>query len=364
MRIGIIGGGQLGMYLVDAAHVLGHTTMVLDPGEDASAKQNSDEFICAEFDDHEALIILAANTDVITYEFENVKADVIDYLESIHAVVPQGKRPLIVAQHRVTEKVSMNEVGIQTAKFLPIHTVEEVQSIPGKIPYPFLIKTCTGGYDGKGQWVIRGDYDLYEFLTTFKPASYIVEAMVDFACEISIIAVRSKQGKIVTFEAIENIHKNGILHLSISPARVDDVIKNKAKQVAKQMMERLDFIGIVAIEMFVGKDDEIYVNEIAPRPHNSGHLTMDGYHVSQYENALRAILDGEVIEPAIIKPCVMVNVLGQHIEAINEKKLPDHALYYNYGKPESRVNRKMGHITFWGEDIEVLIKEAEAAIHK
>lgn len=362
MRVGIIGGGQLGMYLVDAAHMLGHTTVVLDPGHDASARQNSDEFVCAEYDDRDALSILVSQTDVITYEFENVKAEVIDFLESIHANVPQGKRPLLIAQHRITEKTSVNEAGIKTAKFLPFHSMEEAQSLSRRMDYPFLIKTCTGGYDGKGQWVIRNDFDLYDFFTQFKPNEYIVESMVDFACELSIIAVRGKTGKTVTFEPIENIHENGILHLSISPARVDDGMKNKAKRVAVQMMDRLNFIGIVAIEMFVGKDGEIYVNEIAPRPHNSGHLTMDGYQVSQYENALRAIVDGNVLEPAITKPCVMVNVLGQHLKAATSRELPNHARLYLYGKPEARMNRKMGHITFWGEDLEELIQEAEAAI--
>lgn len=364
MRVGIIGGGQLGMYLVEAAHKLGHTAVVLDPSVDGPASHNCDTYICAAYDDKDALRQLAKQSNVITYEFENVNADVIDYiLERYNVKIPQGKRPLLISQHRIREKASINDVGIRTAEYMEISNPTDISFLRDHMHFPFIIKTCTGGYDGKGQWLIKNEVDIDRFKEEYhEDMDYIAEDMVDFSCEISVIAIRSRRGDIITYEPIENIHEHGILHLSISPARISKEISDKAKQVARDMMERLEFVGIVAIEMFVGTDNEIYVNEIAPRPHNSGHLTMDGYNVSQYENAIHAITDGELIPPEITTSCVMVNVLGQHLDNASSIKLPPNATLYLYGKRESKVNRKMGHITFTGDDIDEMIRTAEAAI--
>ncbi|MEG0694900.1 MAG: 5-(carboxyamino)imidazole ribonucleotide synthase [Erysipelotrichaceae bacterium] len=364
MRVGIIGGGQLGMYLVDAAHCLNHTTIVLDPSLDGPATQNSDEYICGDYDDPTCLKQLAMKSDVITYEFENVKASVIDYLtDNFDVLIPQGKNPLLISQHRIREKRSLNQVGIKTAEFSEILNKDDLEKLKQERKYPYIIKTCSGGYDGKGQWMIQSDEDFEGFKQDYQESiEYIKEAMVDFACEISIIAIRNAEGKIVTYDAIENIHQNGILHLSISPARIDEKIQSKAKQVASDMMEKLDFIGIVAVEMFVGKDGNIYVNEIAPRPHNSGHLTMDSYTPSQYENAIAAITSGAIKEPHRNSDSVMVNILGQHLDQVMKHSLPEHAKLYLYGKKESKVNRKMGHITFTGKGLEEMIQEAKAAL--
>ncbi|MEG0958212.1 MAG: 5-(carboxyamino)imidazole ribonucleotide synthase [Erysipelotrichaceae bacterium] len=364
MRVGIIGGGQLGMYLVDAAHVLGHTTVVLDPSSDGPATQNSDVYICGDYDDPGCLKQLAMQSDVITYEFENVKAKVIDYLiENFDVKIPQGKKPLLISQHRIREKKSLNNVGIKTAEISSLLKKEDLETMKHERNYPYIIKTCSGGYDGKGQWFIKNDDDFSSFKEDYQESiQYIGEAMVDFACEISIIAVRNELGDIVTYDAIENIHQHGILHLSISPARIDETIQSKAKQVARQMMEQLDFVGIVAVEMFVGKDGLIYVNEIAPRPHNSGHLTIDSYDPSQYINAILAITTGDIKEAKRVKDSVMVNILGQHLNTVMNKTLPDNAVLYLYGKKESKENRKMGHITFTGKCIEEMIEQAEAAL--
>lgn len=364
MRIGIIGGGQLGMYLVDAAHKLGHTTIVLDPSVDGPASQNSDEYICASYDDQKGLSQLATQCDVITYEFENVKADVIDYLKDNYKVsIPQGYKPLMISQHRIREKSSLNDVGIKTAKFMALHKESDFKLIENTMSYPYIVKTCSGGYDGKGQWFIHNDKELNDYKKEFNPdIEYIVEAMVDYECEVSIIAIRNKSGEIVLSEPIENIHEHAILHLSISPARVNDEIRCKAKDVAYRLMDRLEFVGIIAIEMFVGKDGEIYVNEIAPRPHNSGHLSMDAYECSQYENAILAITTGEIQEFNITHNAVMVNILGQHLKTATTNKLTDNATLYLYGKKESKINRKMGHITFVGDNLDEMMQQAEAAI--
>ncbi len=355
MRVGIIGGGQLGMYLVDAAHKAHHTTIVLDPGNQVSATQNSDRMIVGAYEDPQCLKEMAENSDAITYEFENIQAQAVDIVKQCGGHVPQGYQPLHISQNRLREKNALNQAGAKTAPY------EELKETP-TLPLPYIIKTCEGGYDGKGQWVIKTQADWEHFAAQRQELQYIVEGMVDFACEISVIVVRSKQGSTAVFEPIENIHENGILHLSISPARVSEAIKQKAQAIACQVIENLGFTGILVLEMFVGKDNEIYINEIAPRPHNSGHLTMDSYDSSQYDLAISALFDEELPQPKLLTPAVMVNILGQHVQAAQSHDCPPYAKVYMYGKEVCKVNRKMGHATFVGKDIDALIREAEAFI--
>lgn len=355
MRVGIIGGGQLGMYLVDAAHAAGHTTIVLDPSNPVSASQNSDRMIVGPYEDPDCLKEMAENSDVITYEFENIKAEAVELVKQCSGHVPQGYDPLHISQNRLREKDAINKTGAKTA---PYEELSETITIP----MPYIIKTCEGGYDGKGQWLIRTADDLNQFMKEKSNVSYIVEGLVDFACEVSVIVIRSANGSMAVFEPIENIHEHGILHLSISPARVSEELKQKAKDTALQVMEGFGFTGILVLEMFVGKDGEIYINEIAPRPHNSGHLTMDAYDKSQYDLAISSLFNETLVKPEIKSPAVMVNVLGQHVEAALSKQCPSYAKVYMYGKKESKYNRKMGHVTFCGTDLEAMIQEAEAFI--
>lgn len=355
MRVGIIGGGQLGMYLVDAAHKRHHSTIVLDPTPDVSASQNSDQMVVGAYDDRDCLKTIAKNSDVITYEFENIQAQAVEYVKQLGGNVPQGYEPLHISQNRLREKDAICKTGAKTAAY------EELgETIT--MPMPFIIKTCEGGYDGKGQWLIRTEKDLAAFMKVKENGQYIVESLVDFVCEVSVIVVRSGNGSMAVFEPIENIHEHGILHLSISPARVSDEIKQKAKDTALQVMKGLGFTGILVLEMFVGRDGEIYINEIAPRPHNSGHLTMDAYDVSQYDLAIASLMNETLPQPKIKSPAVMVNILGQHVEAVMKKTCPSHAKLYMYGKKEVKTNRKMGHVTFCKDDLDALVKEAEAFI--
>ena len=355
MRVGIIGGGQLGMYLVDAAHMAHHSTIVLDPSDPVSASRNSDRMIVGPYEDPACLKEMAENSDVITYEFENIKAEAVELVKSYGGNVPQGYDPLHISQNRLREKDAIRKTGAKTA---PYEELSETISIP----MPYIIKTCEGGYDGKGQWLIRTDADLEKFMQEKGNVQYIVEGLVDFACEVSVIVVRSMNGSMAVFEPIENIHENGILHLSISPARVSEEIKRRAKDTALQVMSGFGFTGILVLEMFVGKDGEIYINEIAPRPHNSGHLTMDAYDKSQYDLAIAALFNETLPQPKIKCPAVMVNILGQHVSAAASKQCPPYAKVYMYGKKEVKNNRKMGHVTFCGDDLEALVKEAEAFI--
>ena len=348
--IGIIGGGQLGRMMAISAKQMGYKVAVLEPAALGPLAQVADVEINASYDDEVALNKLLSISDVVTYEFENINSDVIQKFASV-GYIPQGHRPLAITQHRYIEKTAINDCGFKTALFEKVNNFSQLKEAVQKIGYPSILKTVSGGYDGKGQWTLKSESDLEYVQSVVENQNCILEGFVPFTKEISVIVTRGTNKQVETFPVVENIHRNHILHLSIAPARIDAYLSQKAEKIAATLIEKLDFVGTLAIEMFVVEDD-IIINELAPRPHNSGHYTIDACNVSQFEQHIRAVCGLPLIKPKLIQPAMMVNLLGQHVEyTLNLWTKPEFsdAKLHLYGKEEMRVNRKVGHLTFMNE---------------
>lgn len=360
-KIGIIGGGQLGRMMAIAARQMGYFIEVLEPSKNGPLEQISDTTYHAAYDDVQSLTKMLQSNDVVTYEFENVPYQTIRKLESV-GNLPQGAMPLIVTSHRLREKLAIKDAGYEVAPFLAVMSTDELRYAVKKIGYPSILKTSSGGYDGKGQWVLRSDEDLEQVLPIVNNNEYVLEGFVDFDLEVSVIVTRSILGEIESFPVTENIHKNQILHVSIAPARISKELQIEAENIARGLIEKLDFVGTLAIEMFVTKNG-IIINELAPRPHNSGHWTIDGANVSQFEQHIRAICGLPLIKPVIKTNTVMVNLLGQHVDyayKMWQKPQFSNAKIHMYGKAEMIHNRKVGHINFMSDDQALLEKIVES----
>lgn len=351
--IGILGGGQLGRMMVLQGAPLGYRFVTLDPADNAPCGQVSKQIV-AHYDDTEAASRLAAVADVITYEFENVDAGVAALLEE-QSYVPQGSKLLYTTQHRLREKRAIEAAGATVAPYAQVNSAEETLEAVRRFGTPCVMKTATGGYDGKGQFVIRSEEQAATAFAELSPAGteLVVEQFIDFQCELSVIAARSSNGEVQTFPVAENIHIDNILHLSIVPARVPDEVQEKARQMAMDIAESLDAVGLLAVELFCTKNGELYVNELAPRPHNSGHYTMEACATSQFEQHVRAICGLPLGSTELRTPVVMVNILGEHVPEVVERMLTADAAaeqlnvipkYHLYGKEEAKHKRKMGHI--------------------
>jgi len=351
--IGVLGGGQLGRMLANAGSELGYRFVTLDPTSDGPMGQVSEQIVAA-YSDSEAARKLAQKSDVITYEFENVSSEVAGMLMQ-ESYVPQGNKLLHTTQHRLREKRAIEAAGVQVAPYREITSVDDLRQAVAQFGTPSVLKTATGGYDGKGQWVIRSEAEIEEAFTTLSKAKteLVLEQFIHFSKEISVIAARSPQGEVKVFPASENIHVNNILHLSIVPARISEELRKQAEQLALQIAEGLQAVGLIAVEMFVTEDGGLFVNELAPRPHNSGHYTMEACYTSQFEQHVRAVCNLPLGDPALRTPVVMVNVLGQHVKPLLERMAAeDHlaaelgvtAKVHLYGKADAVHNRKMGHV--------------------
>ncbi len=378
--IGVLGGGQLGRMMALAGSAMGYRFVALDPAPDAPCGQVSPQ-ITAAYNDRDAARELARRADVITYEFENVDAGVAALLTE-ESYVPQGSALLYTTQHRLREKAAIEAAGVPVAPYRKVGSLPELKQAAAELGLPCVLKTATGGYDGKGQAVIRHAEELEAAFRQVAPGGgdtqasddspgsaaldteaarpeLVLEKFITFQCEISVVAARSASGEVKSFPPAENIHVNNILHLSIVPARVTEDIQRRACQLAETLIEGLDAVGLLAVEMFVTENGELFVNELAPRPHNSGHYTMDACVTSQFEQHVRAICNLPLGETTLLTPVVMVNVLGQHLEgAVNAITCPDEAAnrlgiapkLHIYGKTESKTGRKMGHINLLCKD--------------
>ncbi len=353
--LGILGGGQLGRMIALAGRAMGYRFVTMDPTVDAPCGQTADRQIVASYDDVEAAMQLASVSDVISYEFENVDAQVAEVLES-HAYVPQGSRLLRITQNRISEKTAIREIGIPVAPFRVVGSLQDLQGAVAELGLPAVMKTATGGYDGKGQWVLRSEDELAEAYETLSKAGteLIVEQFVPFQMELSVIAARNPDGELAVFPTSENIHQENILHLSIVLARVAPEVKARAEEIARTIVEKLDVVGLIAVEMFLTTDGQLYVNELAPRPHNSGHYTMDACVTSQFEQHVRAVCNLPLGSTELLSPVVMVNILGEHLQPVIDQidKLPRTAKLHLYGKAESKAKRKMGHINVLAPTVE------------
>ncbi|MDR4947875.1 5-(carboxyamino)imidazole ribonucleotide synthase [Neobacillus cucumis] len=358
--IGILGGGQLGRMISIAGRNMGYRFITLDPTPDSPCGQTADRQIVASYSELEAAKKLANASDVITYEFENVNADVASVLETT-SFVPQGSRLLKITQNRIREKSTLQSYEVPVAPFMIIQSENDICRAVESLGLPFVMKTAEGGYDGKGQWVIRSESEISGAIETWKKADMdmIIEKFIPFSKEMSVIIARNSQGDSKTFPPAENVHINNILHQSIVPAGITVEQKREAEALAIKIADSLQVVGLIAIEMFLTNEGEILVNELAPRPHNSGHYSMDACMTSQFEQHIRAICGLPLGDTTLLSPSVMVNILGQHLRKVLDKveQLPPKAKLHLYGKKEAKVNRKMGHLNFLGSTTEQLLQQ-------
>lgn len=357
--IGIIGGGQLGQMLTFAAKQAGMRVVILDPNPDCSAAQAADSSIVAEYSDKKAIEELARRSDVLTYEFENVDLEALEDV-SDKVLIPQGTGLLRITKDRLREKTFLKEHGLQVAPFAAVSCREDLVSAIEEIGYPSVLKTCEGGYDGKSQLVFHTREDLKNADELLEQGRCILEGWVEFSMECSVMVARNMDGAISVFPVSENIHRNQILHESIVPARMSGELQSNAKKMAEKIADSLNLCGILGVEMFVGSDGRLYVNELAPRPHNSGHYSIEACNFSQFAVHNRAICNWPMPKIDLLSPVVMVNILGQHVDGCRKlvlKKPQWH--FHDYGKGEIRIDRKMGHVTILTDDIEKTLAEVE-----
>lgn len=357
--IGILGGGQLGRMMAIAAKEMGYQIAVLENSSQSPCGQVADDEVIAAYDDLHGARQLAEVSDVITYEFENIAKETVEWLEE-EAYLPQGSDLLSITQDRKLEKKRINEAGVPTAPYLEVDNLNQLRDAIRTLHYPVVLKTARGGYDGKGQVVIHAEDDLPEADKLIENNECILEKWLTFDKELSVIVTRSTTGETVTFPVAENIHVNNILHTSIVPARIPKRVEEEARKVALKLADTFQLIGTLAVELFLTAEGELYVNELAPRPHNSGHYTIDACETSQFEQHIRAICGWPLGKTTLLQPAVMVNILGQHVTK-TVAAIPKFAncKLHLYGKSEAKINRKMGHITVLNS-----VDEALKEIHK
>jgi 5-(carboxyamino)imidazole ribonucleotide synthase len=357
--IGIIGAGQLGLMIAEQARILGAKTICLDPSPDSPAFKICDEHIVAAFDDAQALEELCRRSDVVTYEFENIPGEL---LISLEKHIKQGVRPLLDSQDRVREKNNARENGLTPANFAEVNDMDSLLDGIKKIGYPCVFKTRRMGYDGHGQVVLRNDADVGAMhASPLLSVPAILEEFIPFDFEASIVMVSDGE-RIINFPIGKNIHTGGILDLCIiteptenPPVRagLKPTLINKIETISKDFMRRCGYKGILTIEFFV-KGDDVYFNEMAPRPHNSGHYTIEGCNTNQFMELCRFLLDMPLQEPKLIAPTIMKNILGQDLETAKKiaRENRPNTYVHIYGKTVSKPKRKMGHITFVGMNLD------------
>jgi 5-(carboxyamino)imidazole ribonucleotide synthase len=346
--IGVLGGGQLGRMFAMAARRLGYRVHTLAPEDDTPTGQIADVEVNAAYDDIDAVRAFARAVDVVTFEFENVPAAAAAAAEEIAIVRPNG-RALAIAQHRIREKTFLAELGVPVAPFAPVRSDDELASAAARVGCPAVLKTASFGYDGKGQVAVPSPDRLAAAWQSLERHDAILEAFIDLDREISVIGARGVAGGWSHFGPIENAHARHILDVSAAPAHVPAALAAQAVEITRAVMDALDFTGILCVEFFVARDGRLLANELAPRPHNSGHLTFDACRTSQFEQQLRAICGLPLGSPELLQPAAMANLLGDLWTGGEPAweaalALPDVKLHL-YGKLTPRAGRKMGHLT-------------------
>ena len=340
--IGILGGGQLGRMLSVAAARLGFKTHIFEPGANPPAADVAHAVTTAAYEDEAALRAFAASVDVITYEFENVPTSALDLLESLRPIRP-NRRALAVSQDRLVEKAFLSDLGLSTAPFAAIDDSTDLDEAMAEIGCPAILKTRRFGYDGKGQAVIRSPEDGAQALASLAGASAIYEGFVDFQSEISVIGARGLDGAIACFDPGQNVHTNGILHTTTVPATLSPNQRTDAVLIAAKILNKLDYVGVIGVELFVAKD-ALIVNEFAPRVHNSGHWTQAGCAVDQFEQHIRAITGWPLGDGSRHADVEMENLIGDDMDRVPELAKKPRTQIHLYGKAEVKPGRKMGHI--------------------
>ncbi len=362
--LGILGGGQLGRMFAVAAKTMGYRVTVLDPDGNAPAADYADVHLCAPFNDHAALKEMAETCAAITTEFENVNADSMRWLAQHVPVSPSGDC-VAIAQDRIAEKSWIAKAGLATAPYLAIETVEGLNH--DLTPYlPGILKTARLGYDGKGQVRVKTAAEARAAYADLGGQPCVLEKMLPLELEVSAIVTRSSPHEVAVFPVAENRHAKGILDISIVPAQIDPALAAKAQQMALKLAEALDYVGVLAVEFFVLQGGELVVNEMAPRPHNSGHYTIDACVTSQYEQQVRAMCALHPGRTDLLSPIAMVNLLGDVWQADGGEPKWDvlmqapNAHLHLYGKKEARPGRKMGHFCVLADSAEAALAQAEA----
>lgn len=370
--LGIIGGGQLGMMIAEAAKKMPNEIseiIVLDPTENCPASQVGATQIVADFKDKDAIIELANKSDIITYEIESGDSDVLKSVEDKAQINPSPET-LKIIQDKFLQKSFLNENNIPVSEFMEIKNIDDIKKGLEKFGFPAMLKARRDAYDGRGNFKINSEDEIQTAFDYFKGQSLLLEKFVPFSMEVSVIASRNTRGQIKTYPLVENIHKENILRETIAPARVSDEIAKKAEQIAEQTMTVLKGAGIFGIEMFVTQKGDIVINEIAPRVHNSGHHTLQSSETSQFEQHLRAILGLELGSTKLIHNSIMYNVLGSEgfTGEYDPLVIPDTGVFLKmYGKKISKPLRKLGHINIVGmngESIDELLEKLKTIKQK
>lgn len=345
-KLGILGAGQLGRMSGLAAANLGIQTFFYDISDDAPAFQISSKAFVGTWDDEAALKDFAGHVDVISYEFENVPVKTVEFLSQFKPVYPTAKL-LDVCQHRIKEKTFLNEIGIETTKFASVHSAGDITRVLESWGHDTcILKTCRFGYDGKGQVFYRKNKDDPDLLwRKLGSDDVIIEAVIDFDYEVSVVVAADQLGTIKCYPVVLNDHKNHILHKTTAPAPIPQNIANKAQSYATTLAKEVSLIGVLALELFVTKSGDVLANEIAPRTHNSGHWSIDGAVTSQFENHVRAVCGLPLGSTDIVTPCEMINLIGDDVLDIEQYTKNPQAKLHIYGKEDVKPGRKMGHVT-------------------
>lgn len=365
----MLGGGQLGRMLAQAAHSLGYRVHIYEPQENCPAGAAADKEVNAPYTDVAALTEFVRGCDVVTYEFENIPVEPLWKIEKLVPLLPRWE-VLEVCQNRMREKTWLKRNGFPHVPFAEVEAGGDLRAAVNSVGRPCVVKTADFGYDGKGQMKVTDDASLTQAEVAFAKQRAVVEKYVDFKCELSVIVARSTNGEVKTFPVAENIHTRHILDFSIVPARVGEAVRVEAEGLARAIAEKIDLVGLLAVEIFLTDRGEILVNELAPRPHNSGHWSIDGCETSQFEQQVRAVCGLPLGSTDVREPTVMVNILGDawrwedgrlaanpHWSVIlSEPKAKLHL----YGKSEPRPGRKMGHFTVRHAMLETALEKARA----
>lgn len=368
IRLGIIGGGQLGKMIAQEAKRMSLKVIILDPTHDCPASFVSDETIVADFKDEAAIRKLAAMSDVLTYEIELANSTALKDLQSEKYPVYPSPETLRIIQNKYRQKSFLKDNNIPVAKFDIVKSQLQLEQLCEVYGFPAMLKASENSYDGRGNFLITSRDNIKQGLMTFQDKECMLEQFIPFVKEISVMTARNPSGQIESFPVTENIHVNNVLDMTIAPARISDKVLLKAQEVAQKTLGALKGAGIFGIEMFVLPNDDVVINEIAPRPHNSGHYSIEACSISQFEQHIRAVLDLPLSKPRLLSPAVMINLLGPEngsgpykIVGLEELfSIPGLKLHI-YGKKISKPRRKLGHLTITSRTVEEAISKAETA---
>ena len=368
IKIGIIGGGQIGKMIAQEAKRMSLKVIILDPSKDCPASTICDKLLIADFKDEDKIRELAQFSDVITYEIELANSRALKNLQLENYPIYPSPHSLYLIQNKFRQKKFLKENNLPVPEFKKIYSSADLLVVAKVFGYPFMVKACEDSYDGRGNYLIKRKEDISIAYNSFQNREIFAEKYVDFKKEISIMVARNKRGQIETFPIAENIHKNNVLDTTIVPANISLKIKETAEIIAKNVVTCLNDIGIFGIEMFVSNNDEIFINEIAPRPHNSGHYSIEGCSISQFEQHIRSILNFPLCKPELLRPTVMKNILGpanfsgnyKVIGLSNLLSIPSTKIHL-YGKSTTSPGRKLGHITCTAPTLDEVIKRCSDA---